>query len=141
MTSDASFRRIDVLLAYRLMAAMKSRTSSIRRPRRLSDAAVFGLLFDRRGAVGDGEGADPARRTFQPMRQKQPLPDIGVDDLSRTESACCTNSAKHLLLEAAVAHRLAGQMGQIDRPRPGRSPTLRRPASRRRCRFRRIRII
>jgi hypothetical protein len=55
------------------------------------------------------------------MCQKQPLPDVGVDNLVADGKRLLYEQCQYLLFEGAIAHCLAGEMGQIHRPRTGRT--------------------
>jgi hypothetical protein len=73
------------------------------------------VALDRIGAFGNGESADAARRTFQPMCQKDPLPRFGSGQLLPHRQRLLNEQVEHLASEGLIAHRLAREMIEVDR--------------------------
>ena len=118
----------------RLMAAMKSRTSSISRRSRSSAAPSSGRCLDLGRAVGHGERADAARRALEACASSAVRPCRPRRCWSAHAGRLLHKQRQHFLLDRPVAERLARQMHQIDGPRALRRPWPRRPARRRRHR-------
>ena len=99
----------------RLMAAMKSRTSSISRRQPLDQLEVVGPRLDLGDAVGDGEGADAAGRTLEVVRQPQPLARRCIGNLVAGRERLMDEELQNFLLQRTIAERLLGKMGKVDR--------------------------